>query len=131
MFSSDKTSVVSYRHLLQKDLLELPDTGNSWVVTDSNRLTIGTSAMNYDTPYFRRSVRLFDGETLSVSGAAGKLSPTKGITITSENMVYIWGNYNTTGITGIPIGGSTLNDGGYTGAQVPTSIVADAFFPLS
>ncbi|MDQ3180455.1 MAG: hypothetical protein M3Q33_08045, partial [Acidobacteriota bacterium] len=42
-----------------------------------------------------------------------------------------WGNYNTTGITGIPIGGSTLNDGGYTGAQVPTSIVADAFFPLS
>ena len=46
-------------------------------------------------------------------------------------MVYVWGNYNTTGITGIPTGGSTLNDGGYTGAQVPASIVCDALFPLS
>ncbi|MDQ3088988.1 MAG: hypothetical protein M3Q78_10390 [Acidobacteriota bacterium] len=121
----------SKKGTLQKDVSELPDTGNSWVVTDANRLTIGMSAMNYDTAYFRRSVRLFDGGTLSISGAAGKLSPTKGITIASENMVYIWGNYNTTGITGIPIGGSTLNNGGYTGAQIPASIVADAFFPLS
>jgi hypothetical protein len=46
-------------------------------------------------------------------------------------MVYTWGNYNTTGITGIPAGGSTLNNGGYTGAQVPSSIVCDAIFPLS
>ena len=121
----------SKKGTLQKDILEIPDTGNSWLVTDANRLTIGTGAMNYVTPYFRRSVRLFDGDTLSVSGAAGKLSPTKGITVSSENMVYVWGNYNTTGITGIPVGGSTLNDGGYTGAQVPSSIVADAFFPLS
>ncbi len=46
-------------------------------------------------------------------------------------MVYIWGNYNTTGVAGIPLGGSTLNNGGYIGAQVPSSIVCDAFFPLS
>ena len=46
-------------------------------------------------------------------------------------MVYIWGNYNTTGVIGIPAGGSTLNNGGYAGAQVPSSIVCDAFFPLS
>ena len=107
----------SKKGTLQKDTAELPDTGNSWVVTDANRLTIGMGAMNYDTPFFRRSVRLFDGATLSISGAAGKLSPTKGITIASENMVYLWGNYNTTGITGIPIGGSTLNNGGYTGRR--------------
>jgi len=76
-------------------------------------------------------VRLFDGETLSTSGATGKLSTTKGITVASENMVYVWGNYNTTGVASIPSGGSTLNDGGYTGAQVPASIVCDAIFPLS
>jgi hypothetical protein len=46
-------------------------------------------------------------------------------------MVYIWGSYNTTGITGIPINGSTLNDGGYTGPEVPSAIVCDAFIPLS
>jgi hypothetical protein len=88
--------------------------------------------MSYQTPYFRRAVRLFDAETLSISAAPGKLSPTKGITIASENMVYTWGNYNTTGVTSIPAGGSTLNDGvGYDGAQIPSSIVCDAIFPLS
>jgi hypothetical protein len=47
-------------------------------------------------------------------------------------MVYIWGNYNTTGVSSIPTSGSTLNDGtGYLGPQVPASIVCDAFFPLS
>jgi hypothetical protein len=46
-------------------------------------------------------------------------------------MVYIWGNYNTSGVTGFPAGGPPLNYGGYMGAQVPSSIVCDAFFPLS
>jgi hypothetical protein len=81
--------------------------------------------------YFRRGVRLFDGETLSTTAGANKLSPTKGITVSSENPVYIWGNYNTTGITSIPLNGSTLNNGGYTGPEVPASIIADAFIPLS
>ncbi len=90
-------------------------------------LSISTSC------FFRRSVRLFDGETLSFDPlTAGKLSPTKGITVSSENLIYIWGNYNTTGVSSIPSGGSTLNDGtGYTGNQVPASIVSDAFSPLS
>jgi hypothetical protein len=85
---------------------------------------------------FRNAVRLFNGENLQISGAAGKLSTTKGITIATENMVYIWGNYNTTGINAAPPDGtSSLNDSTkpyfYLGNQVPTSIVADAFFPLS
>ena len=125
---------------MQKDTDELPDsvsvcctpaTGSA--VTDSTRLLRSNNVLGWMNPgnHFRRSVRLFDSETLSTTGASGKLSPTKGITVASENMVYIWGNYNTTGITGIPVNGSTLNDGGYTGAQVPASIVCDAFFPLS
>jgi hypothetical protein len=63
------------------------------------------------------------------------LSATKGITIASENMAYIWGNYNTTGINGQPTDGATLNDATqtycYLGNQVPASIIADAVFPLS
>lgn len=145
-FGWDATqSAKSKSGTLQKDTNELPDTGNCWAavgtssgcvgVTDqtggNQRLNVGLAATSYQVTKFRRAVRLFNGEQLSVTAAAGKLSPTKGITVASENMVYIWGNYNTTGITGIPTGGSTLNEGGYTGAQVPASIVADAFFPLS
>jgi hypothetical protein len=121
----------SKKGTLQHDTSELPDTGNFWTVNASNRTTVGMSAMTYKTNYFRRAVRLFDGETLSVSGADGKLSPTKGITVATENMLYVWGNYNTTGITALPANGSTLNDGSYTGAQIPTSLVCDAIFPLS
>ncbi|PYS70564.1 MAG: hypothetical protein DMF69_13080, partial [Acidobacteria bacterium] len=64
-----------------------------------------------------------------------KLSSTKGITIASENMLYTWGNFNTTGINGQPAGAATLNDSSqtyhYLGNQIPASIVCDAWFPLS
>jgi Tfp pilus assembly protein PilX len=80
--------------------------------------------------YFRNAVRLFNGEILQTTGAENKLSSTKGITIATENMIYIWGSYNTTGITKDPGSQSTLSNG-YYGAQIPASIVADAFFPLS
>jgi hypothetical protein len=110
--------------------------------TDINKRAITVNAwMNLDAggvdrKMFRNSVRLFNGENLQISGAAGKLSQTKGITISSENLVYIWGNYNTTGIDAAPPDGvSCLNDNTgvcrYLGNQVPTSIVCDAFFPLS
>ncbi len=130
-------SATSKKGTLQKDITELPDAGvvcctpsptNAPVDT---RKTRADNVMSYQTTYFRRSVRLFNAENLSTTRGTNKLSDTKGITVSSENMIYVWGNYNTTGITGIPAGGSTLNDGGYKGNQVPASIVADAFFPLS
>ena len=129
----------SKKGTLQKDTRELPDSGvissapspnNAPVASRTTRANEVLSIYNANG-YFRRAVRLFDGETLSTTVAAGKLSPTKGITISSENMVYIWGNFNTTGVASIPNGGSTLNDGGFLGAQVPSSIVCDAIFPLS
>ncbi len=135
----------SKKGTLQKDTNELPDSGtvcctptNGAAVTDATRLARSNAVLSWDKlsyinpkNYFRRGVRLFDGETLSTTAATDKLSPLKGITVSSENMVYIWGNYNTTGIVSIPTGGSTVNDGGYAGAQVPSSIVCDAIFPLS
>lgn len=123
---------VSKGGTLQKDTTELPDTGTVWVPSAPLR-TRADTIMSWNNPsnYFRRSIRLFDAETLSFSAAAGKLSPTKGITISTENIAYIWGSYNTTGVAAIPVGGSTLNDGGYSGPQVPSSIVCDAVSPLS
>lgn len=125
---------------LQKDTEELPDVGytwsytGAWSMTSSSVKTRAQTVMSYISPtrnYFRRSLRLFDGETLSITAATGKLSTTKGINISSENLVYIWGSYNTTGVASIPTTGSTLNDGGFLGPQVPAAIIADAFSPLS
>lgn len=87
--------------------------------------------------FFRRAVRLFNAEDIDPGFSAARLSEENGITIAAENMVYIWGNYNTTGIKEIPkipltnIETSTKNDGGYIGDQVPASIICDAFFPIS
>jgi hypothetical protein len=129
---------------LQKDTQELPDLGTTWsaptlpataLQRNSRAKTVmewtNFDAANNKAKHFRTAIRLFNADKLSFTAANGKLSPTKGITVASENMVYLWGNYNTTGITGIPSGGSTLNDGGFTGAQVPASIVCDSFFALS
>jgi hypothetical protein len=120
---------------LQKDTAELPDPagGANWALVGirQSRAEAVQSWMNPST-YFRRAVRIFNAENLQVTGAAGKLSETKGITVSTENMIYIWGSYNTTGIAAAPAAGTaTLNDGGYLGAQVPSSIAADAIFPLS
>jgi hypothetical protein len=124
---------------LQKDTTELPDYPGPTVGTTpfsmSERLTRAIDVSKHNVQYFRRALRIFHGEDLKLSGASGKLSESKGITIATENMVYIWGNLNTTGINGQPSGRSTLNDSSqtyhYLGDQVPTSVVADAFFPLS
>jgi hypothetical protein len=122
----------SKKGTLQKDTTELPDTGTIWSVTTTREDRAKTiMAWNNPNNYFRRAVRLFDAETLSFSAGTNKLSPTKGITIASENMVYTWGNVNTTGVTSIPTFGSTENNGGYSGAQIPMSIVCDTLTPLS
>jgi hypothetical protein len=129
---------------LVKDIAELPDpavlTTTPSYGTDRVRRAIAvaawTNGVGPNHNYFRNAVRLFNGENLQVTGATGKLSTTLGITVATENMVYIWGNYNTTGINQAPASGSaSLNDSAassrYNGNQVPASIVADAFFPLS
>lgn len=123
--------------VLVKDTTELPDPATlaGAYGTDRNKRALTVADWTNPSNYFRGSVRLFNGEDLQISGAAGRLSSTLGITVATENMVYIWGNYNTTGINGQPPGAATLNDSTqtffYLGNQVPASIVADAFFPLS
>jgi len=124
--------------VLVKDTSELPDPAvlSGSYGTDRIKRAIAVAAWTNPNNYFRRSVRLFNGENLQVSGAAGKLSNTIGITVSTENPIYIWGNYNTTGINAAPPSGTAaLNDATapyhYMGNQVPAAIVADAFFAMS
>ncbi len=130
---------------LVKDLAELPDpavlTGTSGAdLAARNRRALAVAAWSNSSNYFRRTVRMFNAADLQTTGAAGKLSTTLGITVASENMTYTWGNYNTAGINAAPAAGtSSLNDSSKpsyympiaTDRQVPASIVADAWFPLS
>lgn len=105
--------------------------------TASNRISRAASVSAFKVRYFRRAVRLFNAEDLDPAGPRNVLSTTKGLTVATENMVYLWGNYNTTGITSQPTGASTLNEppapetAKYSGDQIPSSVVSDAFFPLS
>jgi Tfp pilus assembly protein PilX len=142
--SLDPGEDVQQTGTLVKDTTELPDpaavSGSYGTDVFKRALTVDAWT-NLDSgginhKYFRNAVRIFNGENLQISGGSGKLSTTKGITVSSENMVYIWGNYNTTGINAAPPNGtSSLNDSTttyyYLGNQVPSSIVSDAYFPLS
>ena len=132
---------------LVKDTAELPDpavlagTSNATDFTSRRNRALTVAAWSNPSNYFRRSVRLFNAETLQTIGAPrATLTTTLGITMSSENMVYSWGNYNTTGINQAPAAGiSSYNDPAVashymptaTDRQVPSSIVADAWFALS
>jgi hypothetical protein len=123
---------------LVKDTTELPDQAilAGGYGADLTKRALTVAAWTNPNNYFRRAVRLFNGEDLLLAGGANQLSETQGITVSTENMIYIWGNYNTTGINlAPPLGTASLNEPAamfnYLGDQVPASIVADAFFPLS
>jgi type II secretory pathway pseudopilin PulG len=123
---------------LVKDTAELPDPAVLAGIygADLTMQALTVAAWTNPNNYFRHAVRLFNGEDLQLAGGATQLSATQGITMSTENMIYIWGNYNTTGINlAPPLGTASLNDPAaifnYLGDQVPASIVADAFFPLS
>ena len=140
-FGVDLALNLPKKNSLQRDLTELPYAAALAGTSGSDfgkRLDRGKAVAAWMNPsnYFRRAVRLFNGEDLEVTGAANKLSTTKGITVSSENMLYVWGNYNTTGINKAPDDGeASLNDSDeksfYNGDQVPASIICDAFLPLS
>jgi hypothetical protein len=91
---------------------------------EAERYTVSTPtdlAAVTDHKYFRRGVRLINGDTLIGS-------TTKGYSIASENAIYILGNYNATGVSAV---GTPTPYNQYTGTQVPASVVADAVTILS
>ena len=123
------------KNTLQKYISELRDpeamAGGGVVTTLSARVARAKAVVDYPITTFRRAVRIVNGDILKTSmSGSDKLSETKGISVATENMLYVWGNYNTTGINNVPAGGAALADD-YDGAQVPASLVCDAIFPLS
>lgn len=87
-----------------------------------------------DHKYYRRGVRLINGTTVPGIYDSSVSSNTRGFTVASENGVYVWGNYNSTGVVTVPSTGNTP----YfqylpfdTALHVPSSIAADAVTILS
>lgn len=104
-------------------------------------------AASVDHPYYRRGVRLINGEILPGKYDWQNSDNTKGFTVATENGIYVQGNYNARGISsvGTPtkaeeylpqgkvvIGGVTTIAGTSDGQNhVPASIAADAITILS
>jgi hypothetical protein len=89
-----------------------------------------------DHQYYRRGVRLINGQTIPGIYDSGVPDRTRGFTLASENGVYVKGNYNATGVSSVPALGSgntrydqylPFNDP----LHIPASVVADAITILS
>jgi hypothetical protein len=78
-------------------------------------------AATRDHKYYRRGVRLINGQTL-----IGTVN--KGYSVASETGLYVKGDFNATGVTVVA---DPTQPAQYTGAQVPASLVADAVTILS
>lgn len=117
-------------------------------VNGNGRLDIsfGTEAANYsenevpakaaivDNKYYRRGVRLINGQTLPGKYDAATPSNTRGFTVSSENGVYVQGNYNATGVARTYPSSNTLYNEYLpfdTVNHIPASIVADSVTILS
>ncbi len=85
-----------------------------------------------DHPFYRRAVRLINGQRLPGRYDAANSLNTRGFTVASENGVYVLGNYNATGIStvGSPTPSTSYNPQN-TVDHIPASIVADAIVILS
>lgn len=87
-----------------------------------------------DHRYYRRGVRLINGET--IPGIYDSVTPgnTRGFTVASENGIYVKGNYNATGIDSLPPNANTPFRNYLpfdTPTHIPASIVADSVTILS
>lgn len=99
-----------------------------------NNTAFPDAAAVTDHVYFRRGVRLINGTVLPGIYDSATASNTRGLTVASENGVYVKGNYNSTGVTNVPATGNTLYSEFSpfnTPLHIPASIVADAVTILS
>ncbi len=87
-----------------------------------------------DHKYYRRGIRLVNGTTLPGIYDSVTASNTRGFTVSSENGVYVKGNYNATHVTSIPATGNTPYDNYRpvdNAVHIPASVVADGVTILS
>lgn len=100
---------------------------------NTNTILPDVAAVN-DHMYYRRGVRLINGETIPGVYDSATPSNTRGFTVSSENGIYVRGNYNSTGVTSVPATGNTPYNNFLpfdTNTHIPASVVADAVTILS
>lgn len=87
----------------------------------------------FDHKYYRRGIRLVNGTTLPGIYDTTTPANSRGFTVASENVVYVKGNYNATGIVtvGSPTAYTDYLPLSTSSADVPASIAADAITILS
>lgn len=102
--------------------------------TGSNNLQFVSPAVaaTIEHSFYRRGVRLINGQRLPGNYDSVNANNTQGFTVASENGVYVLGNYNATGIANV---GTPTASVDYlpqnTPAHVPASIASDAVMVLS
>jgi len=86
-----------------------------------------------DHKFYRRGVRLVNASTLPGIYDTTTPANSKGFTVASENGVYVFGNYNATGVSsiGTPTPYNQYLPAPTSSADIPASIVGDAITILS
>lgn len=100
---------------------------------NTSPITPDLAAVN-DHRYYRRGVRLINGQVLPGIYDSATPQNTRGFTLASENGVYVWGNFNATGVATVPATGNTPSTDYLpqnTALHIPASVVADAVTILS
>ncbi|MFN0277792.1 MAG: hypothetical protein ACKVRN_04225, partial [Pyrinomonadaceae bacterium] len=90
-------------------------------------------AAAFDHKFYRRGVRLVNAQTIPGNYDTTTPENTKGFTVASENGVYVWGNYNATGVVshGSPTAYTDYLPAYNTSGDIPASIASDAVMILS
>jgi Tfp pilus assembly protein PilX len=100
--------------------------------TGAGASEIPSAAAVFDHKFYRRGIRLVNGQTIPGKYDAAVPANTKGFTFASENGVYVLGNYNA---YGIDIVGTPTPSDNYqpqnTATHIPASVVGDAVTILS
>ena len=106
----------------------------NWEAPSYTTTVVASQAAVSDHGYYRRGVRLINGITLPGIYDSGSPDTTKGFTVSSENGIYVQGNYNATGVT-LPGGSTPAPSENYlpqgTTTHIPAAIIADAVTILS
>lgn len=91
-------------------------------------------AATADHTYYRRGVRLINGSVLPGNYNSSTPENTRGFTVSSENGVYVYGNYNATGVA-VASGNNVTPPENYypqnSSTHIPAAVIADATIVLS
>ena len=113
---------------LQRDL-----TNEAPPYTGAGSNVVADKAAVFEHKYYRRGVRVINGQTIPGIYDTATPANTMGFTVASENAVYVLGNYNATGIVsvGTPTPSTDYLPVSTSSADIPASIASDALTVLS